>query len=194
MTPAPDIEVLLSQGNAGVGVATTQADGTYQIDNVSLGSFTIDAAKASNGDRGRTTGSLDTPNVIVSGVDVILTGVGSVRVVVEDSLGQTVEGAEVTLTFTRFNASNRLEGTTLSDGSLVFDLVLAGAMSLTATDPATNLHASGSGTALANAETSITLVLEPVGNIDGTIHHSARRTRGVCDGARLSRKRQCLER
>ena len=51
----------------------------------------------------------------------------------------------------------------------MFDLVLAGAMSLTATDPATNLHASGSGTALANAETSITLVLEPVGNIDGTI-------------------------
>ena len=170
VTPAPaGVEVRLSQSNVDVGLVSTQADGSYQIDNIPIGPFTLDVTKASNGDRGRTTGTLDTPNVLVSGVDVTLTGVGSVRVVVEDSQGQTVEGAEVTLGLTRFNTFELLEGTTLSDGAFVFDLVLAGAVSLTGTDPATNLQASESGTAAANVETLITLVIEAGGAVDGTV-------------------------
>ena len=170
VTPASSgLEVRVSQNNADVGLGTTQADGTYQIDNIPLGPFTVDVTKASNGDRGQASGALDTPNVIVSGVDVTLTGAGSVRVVVEDTQGQTIEGAAVTLGFSRFNAFTLLEGTTLSDGAFVFDPVLAGGVSLTALDPATNLQASDSGTAVANVETLITLVLEPTGAIEGTV-------------------------
>ena len=75
----------------------------------------------------------------------------------------------MTLGLTRFNTFELLEGTTLSDGAFVFDLVLAGAVSLTATDPATNLQASESGTAAANVETLITLVIEAGGAVDGTV-------------------------
>ena len=41
VSPAPGVEVRLSQNNNDVGLGTTQADGTYQIDNIALGSYHV---------------------------------------------------------------------------------------------------------------------------------------------------------
>ncbi|MGH9459813.1 MAG: carboxypeptidase regulatory-like domain-containing protein, partial [Vicinamibacteria bacterium] len=169
-TPAgAQLDVLILRGNQAVGLAATDAEGRFLVHNITLGDFTVDVSDPADGDRGRGSGALTTPGETVE-VTVQLLGFGSVRLTVRDSLGAILSDAEASLSFNRFGASTSLGAPSReADGSLVFTPVLAGAFTVTARDPSTDLTASRSGTALAGQEVRIELSLEPTGAIFGII-------------------------
>jgi len=169
-TPAgAGLEVLILQSGQEVGLATTDADGQYLVDNITLGDLTVDVTDPTDGDRGRSDGVLTTSGEIVD-VTVQLLGFGSVRLTVRNSLGEILPDAEASLTFQRFGTSTTLDMPSRElDGTLRFAPVLSGDFSVTARDPSTGLTASGSGTAAAGQEVPIEVSLEPTGAIFGTI-------------------------
>ena len=179
VTPAPGAQVLLCQVLSGVscsGYSSTtaaNANGVYSFTGVPLVGFTVDVTNT-NGDRGRSTGQLSNNGQTVT-LNVRLTGFGTVNVTVKDANGNLIPNAQLTLTGeTQFGGT--LKTSTQSNGTAQFTNVLAGPFFVAATDPVTLLGGSASGSVAVNNSTSVTVNLQPAGNILGTVYASDGKT------------------
>ena len=179
VTLAPGAQVLLCQVLSGVSCsgysATTvaNANGAYSFAGVPLVGFTVDVTNP-NGDRGRSTGQLSNNGQTVT-LNVRLNGFGTVNVTVKDANGNLIPNAQLTLTGeTQFGGT--LKTSTQSNGTAQFTGVLAGPFFIAATDPATLLGGSVSGSVAVNNSTSVTVNLQPAGNILGVVYASDGKT------------------
>jgi hypothetical protein len=171
VTPDAGAQVSLT-GSAQSGTSTVVADanGNYSFTGVPLGTFTLSATDPVTGDRGAATNSI-TSNGQSLTVNIALNGVGSVTVNVNYATGGTVPNAAVTLTGTGpFGGS--YTGTTGSSGTYTFPFVLAGTFNVSASDPVTQFGGVVAGSVAANSTTSVTVQLQPVLTVEGTIYNT----------------------
>ena len=164
-TPVPGAQVSLF--GASNGTTTTDALGHYQFDFVPLGSFTVDVTDPATGDRGRTNNQVSA-NGEVRTVNVVLNGVGSLRVTVKDAAGNLITNAQITI-FEQNQFGTVLQGNTQSDGTFTFPNVLAGPYFATATDPVTQLSGSLTSAITAGVANTATIQLQPAGSVLGRV-------------------------
>lgn len=164
-TPVPGAQVTLF--GVSNGTTVTDALGHYQFDFVPLGSFTVDVTDPVTGDRGRTSNQVSA-NGEVRTVNVVLNGVGSLRVTVKDAAGNLITNAQITI-FEQNQFGIVLQGNTQSDGTFTFPNVLAGPFFVTATDPVTQLSGSLSSAITAGAANAVTVQLQPAGSVLGRV-------------------------
>jgi protocatechuate 3,4-dioxygenase beta subunit len=145
--------------------ATTDAAGAWELRNLPLGNWTLDAHLGA--DRARASAGLAVLGARQE-VNLTLNGVGSVTVEVRDALGALVPGAAVTLTSSSPFASARF-GTTDTSGRARFESVLAGALTATAHDPVRGLDGSATGGLSDGGEVTLAVELEPVARIVGVV-------------------------
>lgn len=179
VTLAPGAQVLICQSLSGTtctgysATTTSNANGAYSFAGVPLVGFTVDVTNP-NGDRGRTTGQLSNNGQTLT-LNVRLNGLGAVTVTVHDANGNLIPNAQVTLTGeTQFGGTQK--SSTQSNGTALFSTVLAGPFFVSATDPVTLLGGSVSGSVGINGSASVTVNLQPAGNILGTAYGSDGKT------------------
>ena len=103
-------------------------------------------------------------------VDVRLWPIGSVRVVVLDAANQPVGGAAVKLTAWGPYGTSRFNANTSAEGSATFLQVGSGSLSVSATDPLTQLRGSATGTlTFEGAEALLEVRLEPSVELRGRV-------------------------
>jgi len=159
------------------GGFSTVADtlGKYEFDFVPLGTYTISVLDPSNGDQGAGSVTLNTSDQVQSGVDIVLNGLGTVVVTVQDSSGNTAAGVVVTLTG-QSSFGGTFTGVTQIDGTVTFSQVPAGNFALSAIDPVTQAGASINASVAAGGNVPITLQLQPVGSVTGIVFAANRVT------------------
>jgi hypothetical protein len=164
----PGAQVSLSYGKTQRNT-TVDDDGFYFFDGVPLVSFTLLAKSPIPPDAGATTGSLGYDGEVLQ-IDLQLLGTGTINGVVLSGGGAPVGFAEVKLT-RQGQSPIPYKAQTFADanGHFTFTKVLAGNLSLSAKQPATNLGGSTS-TALAAGETAnVTITLQAAGSISGRV-------------------------
>lgn len=166
-TPVPGAKVQLSPSGKS---AVADASGVYTFSGLPLGVYTVVASKPSNGDKGKTIANVDTADAVTN-ADVLLTGLGTVQVTVQDAGGVPAGGAKVTLTSTTSFGGNQ---TTTADanGLATFPNVLAGTLSVAATSASTLLGGTVSSSVLPGETISVVVKLEPAATIQGTVFAS----------------------
>jgi protocatechuate 3,4-dioxygenase beta subunit len=147
--------------------ATADAQGRYTFESVPVANFSVDAYDAATGDRGSASGQL-TFNGQSRAVNVRMVGFGRVVVTVRDASGVLTAGAHVRLV-TQTYSTPEVTLDSQADGTATFENVIAGSFYVDATDPRTNLRASGSGSVQDGATTNVAVQLQPVGTITGRI-------------------------
>src|SRR5262249_20240032 len=85
-TPVAGVDVSLAGASA--GSTTTSASGVFTFDTVRLGSFTLSAVRAADGDRASASGVLT--SAAAKTVNLTLNGVGALHVIVHDAAGAAV--------------------------------------------------------------------------------------------------------
>jgi hypothetical protein len=163
-TGVPNAQVSLAGGFG--TVADTQ--GKYEIDFVPLGSYAISAMDPSNGDQGSGSVALSTADQLQTEIDVVLNGLGTVVVTVQDSSANAAPGVLVTITG-QSAFGGTFNGVTQVDGTATFNQVPAGNFVVTATDPVSQAGASANGSVAAGGNAAITLQLQPVGSVTGVV-------------------------
>ncbi len=153
----------------------TDGNGLYRIDFVPLGTYAISATDPVNGDQGADSVTLDTQDQVqVKNID--LNGLGTVTVTVQDAVNTPVANALVKLQG-QSSFGGTFDGATQPDGTIIFNQVPAGSFTVTATDPATQAGASGNGSVASGQPSNISLQLQPVGSVVGTVFAANRVTR-----------------
>ena len=147
---------------------TTSATGTYEFDTVPMGTYSVSVTDPSTGDEGIGTGTVSTQGQVVT-VNIKLNGQGQVVVTVIDGGGNTVSGAQVTLTSTT-SFGGVQTGATQANGTVTFAKVLAGTFKVSAVDPSTQLAGNTTGSVSVNASQPITVQLQPAGSILGIVY------------------------
>ncbi len=146
---------------------TTDGSGVYRLESLPLGGYTIDAVKAANGDRARTSATISVPEEEVT-TDLILNGTGTVAVTVVDAGGTPVADAQVMLDGgTVFGGT--FQGMADDAGELSFEGVLAGPFSVSAMDPLERLGGSIESNLLVAENLTVTVALEAAGDVYGTV-------------------------
>jgi hypothetical protein len=164
-TPIPGAQVSLFGSSNGTTV--TDAQGQFHFDFVPLGSFTLDVTDPATGDRGRTSNQVSI-NGEVRTVNVILNGIGSLKVTVKDAAGNLIANAQVNVT-EQNQFGGFLSGISQADGTFTFPNVLAGNIFVTAVDPSTQLSGSASSVVTAGAANALTIQLQPAGSVLGRV-------------------------
>lgn len=171
--------VVLHTGGSPVGItegttvkwsnrtADTQEGGTFDLGMVEVAAggtrFELTASTAA-GDLG--VGGVTLAPGSTTGAEISLNGVGTVTVTVTDALGALVPDATVTLSSNApFPRSHK--GTTNTEGTAVFERVLAG--TITATASRVGLGGSMTGLLSDGGSLGIPVSLEPAGQITGTL-------------------------
>jgi hypothetical protein len=154
---------------SGPTFATTSTDpvGRFSFTFVPLGTFTIDATDSS-GNHGRTSGNLSVTGQTV-GANVIYLGRAAVGGVVQDSDGNPVPSASVTLISTSVFGGNY---TTVASatGTYSFPNVFVGPFTVTAQDSIGRRGGKATGNILSNGQNVTTnITLGAAGTITGTV-------------------------
>lgn len=166
--PVSGVEVTISRYVPGLPSAVmTDAQGRFTFEGVPIGTFTLRATNPANGDRGIVSNQLNA-NGETRTVNLPLNGVGQVTVTVKDASENLISGARVTL-YSQTQFGGNQTANTGTNGTAVFNSVLAGPFSVSATDPATNLGGSATGNAALNGNTAITVHLQAAGSILGRV-------------------------
>jgi hypothetical protein len=163
-TPVSGAEVRLTPTGL---TATTDTQGRYRIELVPVGTYTLDVTDTATGDRGRSVGNV--PGQDETGTaNVTLNGQGTVIVTVRDGAGNTVSGAQITVS-SRTSFGGSQTATTNANGIASFIRVLTGGFDVAAFDPATRLRGSAEGQVATGASTNVALQLQSFGAITGTV-------------------------
>lgn len=144
------------------------AQGEYSFEAVPVGSFTLTAFDPATGDRGRASNQVNS-NGEQRVVNVQMNGLGTVVARVRDASGNLIPNANVHMNSNSTFFSESYRGTTGADGIVTFERVLSGNLFLSATDPATLLAGTATGTLAANATVNIDVNLQPAGSITGRV-------------------------
>jgi hypothetical protein len=147
--------------------ATTDASGQFLFEFLPLGTYTLDVTAPATGDRGRGQATLTTPGAQVVS-NVTLNGLAIVEVTVVDAGGVPAPGSQVTLTSRTVFGGSR-QGVTDAAGRVVFGGFLAGPFSASAFEPVDRLGGAVDSSALAGETVALTVMLEPSGDIFGTV-------------------------
>ena len=162
-TPVPNAQVSVAER-----VASTDSSGRYRIEGLIPNSYSVIAIKPGNGDRGRAFTNvrvIDGDNV----QDIVLRGFGALDVTVVDPTNVLVPNASVSLGDVE-GFSQQLEGTANSSGVFSAPEILAVRYRVLASDPVSGL----SGAAIVEIDpaqtTSVTVTLNGIGHISGTVY------------------------
>lgn len=183
VTPVPNAQVTVQfSGISG----TADASGHYSFQFVPVGNYTVSASDPTTGDAGDAQTSITTQDQQVQ-LNVPLLGLGQVTVNVVDGSGLAVAGAQVAIQSNSFSTPS-YSATTQTNGAAVFAKVLAGAFSVKATNPVTQLTGSANSTVTANGTATVKVALAASGTIGGTVFESDGKTPApllsvVLDGA-----------
>ena len=172
----PDGTTTVSGARVYVGniYTLTDVNGHYRFEVLPLGSYTVRAAEQAT--RGVGTGAIALDILGETGVmDIPFFPQGTLVVTVEDSNGDPVVGASVGvedaatsyLPFTEHRNWEILEATG-SDGTVIISYVLEGPFEISARSG--NLMGETSGSISADETLPVTVSLEPVGTIQGTVY------------------------
>ncbi|RXH58431.1 carboxypeptidase regulatory-like domain-containing protein [Granulicella sibirica] len=153
-------------------VATTQTDATghYIFRSVPVGAFTVAAQNTPTGDQGYINGTIATTNQQLT-VNVTLDGVGTINVTVVTANGNPDAAVNVTAT-SSFNTNVGYKGTTSAQGTVTLSNVLAGQVTVNATDPTTQLTGQSTVTLAPNGTQNVNITLQPSGKIAGHIYQA----------------------
>jgi Carboxypeptidase regulatory-like domain len=138
-TPVPGarVSIVRNQPRELLGTVVTGSDGSFTMDDVSAGSFSISVIEPSTGDQGRGNGFISTEGDTAT-ANITLNGQGTLTVNVVDGLGSPVSGAEVTFTsLSAFRDIRSLQ--TNAAGHVVLERAMAGPFTVSTRDDATNL-------------------------------------------------------
>ena len=167
-TPALGASVRLAK-NSGP-VTTVDNAGFYFFENVPLGSVNPLATAAIGPDAG-TVNTTVAFHGDVARADIQLVGTGRVTGTVLSAAGAPIAFAQVTLT-RKTSTPTSFSASTLSgpDGVFAFNTVLLGDLSATATQAATQLAGTASGTLAAPGDTlALTITLQPSAHLRGRV-------------------------
>jgi hypothetical protein len=146
---------------------TTDTAGHYNLPVVPLGSYSIAASEPSTRGMGKTSAAVSTNGQTVT-ADIVLQPQGTLVVTVVDAQGHVVPGASVSVSAVRPpEFSDVIGGATGADGRVVIAHVLAGSFTVRAS--AAGLSGATSGTLASDATLPVTVQLEPVASIAGTV-------------------------
>lgn len=150
-----------------VGTFTTDSTGNYDIADVAGGRFTLSVIDPVTGDRGRGFGAI-TADGETAQANVRLNGQGSINIQVVDGAGSAVPNVPVTASSLTMFQDTR---TILADanGLAVFTGFPAGDLAVSTRQASTNLLGTAVGSLGVNGVLSITLRLQPIGSISGTV-------------------------
>jgi len=170
-TPAPGIQVQIygqTQPYRQTLVATviTAANGTFSSSEVPVGGFTVVALNTATGDEGVVTGTIVTANQLVP-VNVVLAGLGTLKIAVLNSNSQPDAGAAITVVGP-FNVN--YTATSDQQGLATISNVLAGNEQISATDPSTRLSATVQDTLAPGATQTVTLTLQASATLSGHVY------------------------
>jgi hypothetical protein len=151
-----------------VGTYTADSSGNFDIPNVSAGTFTLSVIDPATGDRGRGFGTLATEGQTTQ-VDMRLNGQGTVNVQVLDGSGNAVAGLPVTITsLSAFRDTRTADAN--SSGQVAFSGFPSGSITVSARQASTNLLGTALGKLDVNGNLAVTIKLQPVGAIQGTVY------------------------
>lgn len=148
---------------------TTDSQGNYSFDFVPLGGFTVETSD-SNGNRGRTSGTLiTTSQVVVANVSFL--GKGTVSGTVRDSSGNSVPNAAVLLNSNSIFGGSR-SATTDGAGHYSFTNVFVGPFTVNANSAISRQGGNATGTLAGDGQTATAdVTLVATGSITGTVFH-----------------------
>jgi len=173
-TPIGGGQVKLIRSGQAVAYAVTSsaaADlGTFRMEYVTMGDFTLEAYDPTTERTGKGGGRLSTNGETVT-TDVIVTPRGSVKGIVLNNSGSApIANASVSISVTGVAGYN-YSTTTGPDGSFMFTGVPAGKYAIDARDPSNGLHGNVSGTITYENEISQASVrIAPTGSIEGVVY------------------------
>ena len=149
---------------------TVDNNGFYFFEDVPLGDVALLATAAIGPDAGVGTGNVAFDGDIER-VDIQFVGTGRVTGTVTNASGDPIPFARIVLMRkTAVPRSFSAETLTDPDGAFAFDPVLVGELSATATQPATQLGGTASGTLATDGATlDLSVVLEPSGGLVGRV-------------------------
>ena len=167
-TPAPGIQVTLSPAPlTGTAVVTTGSNGQFSYANVPVGNFSLNASNTTNGDQGSANGQIQTINQQRT-VNIRLNGFGNLAVTVLNPSGAPVPDASVTVTTN--NIYSKKTASTNSSGVAQFSNIFAGSFNVSASDPVSGYSVNSGGTIAYNGNATITLNLQALASLQGTIY------------------------
>jgi len=157
--PALGVEVTL-----GSSTTSTLADGSFRFERLPLGQYSMTASDASNGDRGYGSATISAHGQQAPAL-ITLNGVGHARVSVRSAAGASVVGAQVVVT------SGGVSYPAPTDGTGVAHLtnVLAGLVTVRATDPVRGLTGEAPGLVQDQMTAEIQVTLEAAGRVEGQV-------------------------
>lgn len=164
---APGVRVLLLKDAGVFGSTTTDLSGQFAFENVPLGSFQAKAQELETGDGGTASGTLLTRGAVAV-VEIVLNGSGTLRVHVQESDGAPVDGVDVSAVTTAPVIGQRA-GQTDTTGLTILPGVLAGSVSIFASDPIRGSAARTTTTLAAGETRDVTLSLQPAGLVRGRV-------------------------
>jgi hypothetical protein len=167
VTPAANVNVM-AMGSA--FSTTTNSQGQYQLNFLPGGSVTLHAADPSDNDQGSVVVPI-TVNTVNPAPQLVLDGVGTVNVTVTDASGNPVPSAQLTLT-SDTSFTQQIKGLASSTGTYTFTNVLAGALTVMASNPVNQLAGTAQATVTSGGTANVTVQLQAAGTISGTVFAS----------------------
>ncbi|HEV8630061.1 MAG TPA: Ig-like domain-containing protein, partial [Thermoanaerobaculia bacterium] len=163
----PNANTLISQDGQIVGATL---DNPYAFDGlIAAHGFHLSATEVGGSHRAQASGQIADPTQDLT-VDLRMVPIGSGQVVVRDSFGTLLPGAEVTLSSSGFYGWRQFAGSTGAQGAIRFDGIGAGSLSAAARDPRTGLRGSASGRIDLEAQVAqLEVRLQDSGSIRGRV-------------------------
>jgi hypothetical protein len=161
------ITIVRNQPMEQAGSVVADAAGNYALPDANAGTFTLSVIDPVTGDRGKATARLETEGEIKT-VDIKLNGQGTAVVTVVDASNSPVANTLVTMTALGAYRDTRT-ATTDGSGQVTFSGFAAGDFTVSARDAASGLVGTALGNLPVNGNLPITLRLQPVGTINGTV-------------------------
>ncbi len=166
-TPAANVTV---QARGSAFTTTSDSTGNYQLNFLPAGNATLLASDPSDNDQG----SVAVPiavNTVNPAANLVLNGVGGTTITVIDASGNPVPSAQLTLT-SNSSFTQQLKGLADTNGTYTFTNVLAGSVTVMATNPVNMLAGTAQGSVTSGGTTQIKVTLQAAGAISGSVFNA----------------------
>lgn len=172
---AAQISVMRFQPMEQAGTAVSDPSGQFELNDVNAGSFLISAIDPVSGDRALGSASIEREGEVAT-VELRLNGQGTAEVTVVDAAEIPVASTEVT--FAALGALRDVRTlATDAQGKVRFSGVPAGSFTVSARDPVSRLVGAAVSSIVAGQTRNLTLRLQPIGTIRGTVFDVDGKTR-----------------